>query len=133
MASLLVRTATYQFAGQDRSVRLKKWSADKFLTLIGVIGEVVEGALSQFDLSDALDVRKIGLLLVSQVGNAKDKIVRIIVESLDETPPVTAQEVLSWDPEDFVGLLHESLRLNLTETLGKKVLGLRDLASQPPS
>ena len=38
----LTRISTYNLLGDDKVVKLKKWSQAKFYTLIKVIGEILE-------------------------------------------------------------------------------------------
>lgn len=121
----LIRTTDYKKLGDDQTVKIKKWSAVKWITLTREIAELLKTLPPDVNLSQisANDVSKI-LPLIPTIGEkAFNSIVRLVRESLDPVPD-SNDEILSWDLEDVIGALVVVLKQNLTGELRKNLSGL---------
>ena len=122
----LTRISTYNLLGDDKVVKLKKWSQAKFYTLIKVIGEILETiSIPKEDGEISLNLQNIGKILVAASETAQAKLTFIIKESLDDKD-ITDEEILEWVPEDYFGVLNEIVTLNITEQFRKNLLSLRN-------
>lgn len=125
--STIVRHATYELQGsdgEDQSLTLKKWSANKLFLLVRDLGAMLEEALDGINTETINEVQLITRLIVALCASKK-RAVRVVRESV-EKPSLTDNQILEWDPEDFLGVLSAIFDLNLTEALGKnfqKLLG----------
>lgn len=124
--SAFIRHATYDMQGSDRTLRIKKWSASKFIAIATDVADVIDDAMTSLD-GDASDRKKLYTRLTVAFCRKSSKLNRVICESVDD-PKLTDAEVGDWDMEDTLGVLAEILKLNLTDALQKKVIGLLQAA-----
>lgn len=118
--------------GQDRQLLLKKWSAGKFLSLMGEISNVLDQTFSRLNGEPFSQEKLIGHM-VSVICGKGPVLVRFVRETVEEKGLRDA-DILNWDMEDIVGVLTEALRLNMTESLQKKVMAaFRQVVPEPPA
>lgn len=113
----IVRGGAYSMEGQDRTLRLKKWSGAKFFMVVGELADVIDQAVEQArgaDFTFEIFMAKLVVTLCRSAG----KVAMVVRESLEEK--VTDTEILEWDIEDILGVLDKSLEMNLTEGAQKK-------------
>ena len=121
MSKKLVREVMYEMEGQDRTLRLKKWSSRKWFAIVGDIGDLIDESMGQMnggEFTAALVMAK----LVPVLCRSSDRVVRIIKESVDD-PKLTDDEILDWDLEDFIGVLDKAVEMNLSSTTIEKKVG----------
>lgn len=121
MSKKLVREAVYEMEGQDRTLRLKKWSARKWFAIVGDIGDLIDESMGQIKGSD-FSATMLMAKLVPVLCKSSDRVVRIIKESVDD-PKLTEDEILDWDLEDFIGVLDKAVEMNLSSTSIEKKVG----------
>jgi len=109
MASLL-RHQTYNMQGEDKSLRLKKWSVVKYVTLTKEIAEIVKEFGQAWSKEEVSDVQKMALTVMTLGDAAQVRVTRIIRESVDDPSDLAEEDILEWDPEDFVGVLTRYLK-----------------------
>ena len=121
----VVRHATYELHGDNVGtiITLKKWSTTKLFVMIRDLGAIIEEALGGYDggVNEVILISRLIVSLCSSEGRA----IRIVLESI-EKPELSSNDVMNWDPEDFVGVLTKIFEMNLTEELAKnfrKLLG----------
>ena len=121
MSKKLVREAVYEMEGQDKTLRLKKWSSRKWFAIVGDIGDLIDQSMGQMngaEFSAAMLVAK----LVPVLCRSSDRVVRIIKESVDD-PKLDEEDILDWDLEDFLGVLDKAVEMNLSSTTIEKKVG----------
>ena len=121
MSKKLVREATYEMEGQEKTLRLKKWSARKWFAIVGDIGDLIDESMGQMNGAE-FSAPLIMAKLVPVLCRSSDRVVRIIKESVDD-PKLTEDEILEWDLEDFLGVLDKSVEMNLSATSIEKKVG----------
>jgi len=117
----LVRDAVYEMEGQDKTLRLMKWSSRKWFAIVGDIGDLIDASVGQMngaEFSTSLLMAK----LVPVLCRSSNRVVRIIKESVDD-PNLTEDEILEWDLEDFLGVLDKAVEMNLSSTTIEKKVG----------
>ncbi len=110
----------YDMEGQERTLRLKKWSSRKWFNIVGDIGDLIDKAMGQMNGSE-FSATLIMAKLVPVLCKSSDRVVRIIKESVDD-PKLTEDEILEWDLEDFIGVLDKAVEMNLSSTSIEKKL-----------
>lgn len=121
MSKKLVREATYQMEGQDKTLRLKKWSSRKWFNIVGDIGDLIDQSMGQMNGAE-FSATMLMAKLVPVLCRSSDRVVRIIKESVDD-PKLTEDEILEWDLEDFLGVLDKAVEMNLSATSIEKKVG----------
>ena len=124
MASLL-RHQTYNMQGEDKSLRLKKWSVVKYVTLTKEIAEIVKEFGQAWSKEEVSDVQKMALTVMTLGDAAQVRVTRIIRESVDDPEDLAEEDILEWDPEDFVGVLTKIFEMNISDALVKNLKGLQ--------
>lgn len=121
------RHATYQFEDEEnlKTVRLKKWSVTKFISLLRDLGDLLKLLGDDFRLDKSITPKQFAEILVTLGEAAAEKLTRIIKESIDD-PRVESTQVLEWTLDDYIGILTKILELNLTEGLRKNFSGLKE-------
>ena len=126
----LVRHQTYSMQGGDvegqpSSLRLKKWSVLKYVTLTKEIAEIVKEFGQSWSKEDVSDVQKMANMVFTLGEAAQVRITRIIRESVDDPADLTEEQILEWDPEDFLGVLSKIFEMNVSEALVKNLKTLQ--------
>ena len=119
MSKKLVREAIYEMEGQDRTLRVKKWSARKWFAIVGDIGDLIDESVSQMngvEFSATMMMAK----LIPALCRSSSRVVRIIKESVDD-PKLEDDDILEWDLEDFIGVLDKAVEINLSPSMEKKM------------
>jgi hypothetical protein len=114
--------------GNKQSIRLKKWSVTKFLTLLKQIGEIIKLLPGDFDFAKKINPVEIGTILVTLGEESMTRFATLIKESVD-SPKISETDVLSWTLEDFVGVTAKILEMNLTTALRKNFENLKEKLS----
>lgn len=120
--STFIRHATYEMEGGDKVLRIKKWSASKFISIVSEIADVIDDAMASLD-GQTISREKLYTRLTVSFSRSMGKLSWIIRESV-ESPKLTDEAIGEWDIEDLLGCLAEIFKLNLTEALQKKAMGL---------
>lgn len=123
--STLIRHKTYQMQGEDTSLRLKKWSVIKYVTLTKEIAEIVKEFGQSWSAEEVGDVQKMAGLVMTLGDAAQVRITRIIRESVDDPADLGEEQILEWDPEDFLGVLTAIFEMNISDTLVKNLKSLQ--------
>ena len=123
--STLVRHKSYQMQGAEGSLRLKKWSVMKYVTLTKEIAEIVKEFGQSWSKEDVSDVQKMAGLAMTLGDAAQVRITRIIRESVDDPADLQEEQILEWDPEDFLGVLTTIFEMNISDTLVKNLKTLQ--------
>ena len=121
----LIRHQNYVMQGPDTSLRLKKWSVLKYVTLTKEIAEIVKEFGQSWSKEDVSDVQKMAGLVMTLGDAAQVRITRIIRESVDAPADLTEEQILEWDPEDFLGVLSKIFEMNISDSLVKNLKTLR--------
>ena len=121
MSKKLVREAMYDMEGQERTIRLKKWSSRKWFNIVGDIGDLIDQSMGQMNGAE-FSATMLMAKLVPVLCRSSDRVVRIIKESVDD-PKLTEDEILDWDLEDFIGVLDKAVEMNLSSTSIEKKVG----------
>jgi len=121
----LVRHKNYEMQGEKTSLRLKKWSVLKYVTLTKEIAEIVKEFGASWSKEDVSDVQKMAGLVMTLGDAAQIRIVRIIRESVDDPTDLTEEQILEWDPEDFLGVLSAIFEMNISDALVKNLKALQ--------
>ena len=121
----LIRHQNYVMQGTDTSLRLKKWSVLKYVTLTKEIAEIVKEFGQSWSKEDVSDVQKMAGLVMTLGDAAQVRITRIIRESVDDPADLTEEQILEWDPEDFLGVLSKIFEMNISDSLVKNLKTLR--------
>ncbi len=121
MSKKLVREAMYDMEGQERTIRLKKWSSRKWFAIVGDIGDLIDQSMGQMNGAE-FSATMLMAKLVPVLCRSSDRVVRIIKESVDD-PKLTEEEILEWDLEDFIGVLDKAVEMNLSSTSIEKKVG----------
>ncbi len=111
----------YDMEGQERTIRLKKWSSRKWFNIVGDIGDLIDQSMGQMNGTD-FSATVLMAKLVPVLCRSSDRVVRIIKESVDD-PKLTEDEILEWDLEDFIGVLDKAVEMNLSSTSIEKKVG----------
>jgi hypothetical protein len=119
VSNKLVREAVYEMEGQNRTLRVKKWSARKWFAIVGDIGDLIEESMDQIKGAD-FTATMLMAKLIPVLCKSSDRVVRIIKESVDD-PKLDEEEILEWDLEDFIGVLDKALEINLSKSMEKKM------------
>ncbi len=121
MSKKLVREAMYDMEGQEKTIRLKKWSSRKWFNIVGDIGDLIDQSMGQMNGAE-FSATMLMAKLVPVLCRSSDRVVRIIKESVDD-PKLTEDEILDWDLEDFIGVLDKAVEMNLSSTSIEKKVG----------
>jgi hypothetical protein len=116
MSKKIVRNSTYTMEGQDRTLRLQKWSSRKFFTLVGELADIIDSAAEQSREGFTLEMFLTKLMVI--VCKSASQVELVIKESIVELNE--NEEVLEWDPEDLLGVLDKIFEMNITEAIQKK-------------
>lgn len=121
----LIRHTEYTKLGDGTKVRIKKWSAVKWIALTREFAEIIKSVPPEVDLTQISpsDIAKILPAIPVMGEKAFNSIVKLVRESLDPVPP-NDDVVLEWDLEDVIGALIEVIKLNLTGELRKNLSSL---------
>jgi hypothetical protein len=125
----IAKRATYTFIDEDSSsktVRLRKWSVAKFVSLLGDVGDLLKlvGDDVKIDGFFSLPPSVLADKLVRVGEAAIEKLVRIVQESCEE-PKFDDARVRELSMEDFLGVLANIIELNITEQLRKNFDNLK--------
>lgn len=103
----------------------------KFLTLNDQIGEILKELGDKIDTEEdkPFTAASIGDILCGAGEVVEKRVTEIIRQSIDE-PELTTEQILDWDPEDFLGVLAKILEQNLTPMLKKKATGVFTVIQQ---
>jgi hypothetical protein len=115
----LVKETSYLLEGQDRSVKIRKWSGRKFFMILGELFGVVDETINQVSVIENSSLEMFLARLVVNLGRSSDKVYLVVRESLVE--PTTNEDLDEWDMEDVLGVLDKAFEVNLTESSQKKI------------
>ncbi len=104
----------YEMEGEDKTLRLKKWSSRKWFAIVGDIGDLIDESMGQMNGGE-LTAASVLAKLVPVLCRSSDRVVRIIKETVED-PKLTEDEILEWDLEDFIGVLDKAVEMNLSAT-----------------
>ena len=121
----LVRHQNYEMQGEKKSLRLKKWSVLKYVTLTKEIAEIVKEFGQSWSVEEISDVQRMASMAMTLGDAAQVRIVRIIRESVDDPADLSDEEILEWDPEDFIGVLGAIFEMNISDSLVKNLKALQ--------
>lgn len=121
-------TRRSSFKGRDREgeeceYHLRKWSATKLIVNLKRFGDVIKGTVREMGADDRLTQASFVANLVVSMGEYAESLTELVAADLIG-PKLSPEEVGDLDPEDFLGLVEEIFRLNMTEGLKKRFLGL---------
>ncbi len=123
--SSLIRHQNYSMQGEDTSLRLKKWSVLKYVTLTKEIAEIVREFGESWTKEEVSDVQKMAGLVMTLGDAAQIRITRIIRESVDDPADLSDEVILEWAPEDYIGVLTQIFEMNISEALVKNLKSLQ--------
>ena len=123
--SSLIRHQNYSMQGEDKSLRLKKWSVIKYVTLTKEIAEIVKEFGESWSKEDVSDIQKMAGMAMTLGEAAQVRITRIIRESGDDPDDLSDEDILEWAPEDYIGVLTKIFEMNISDALVKNLKGLQ--------
>ena len=128
MSKNIVQTAQYELdveEGQpEKVIKFKKWSISKLYSMLDAISIVLQKIDVKFTKDD-YGSQEIGRIISKAAQAANAQLTHIILESVSKDHKLTAEEIGTWVPEDYIGILTKILELNLTPQLIKNLRSLQ--------
>jgi hypothetical protein len=110
-----------------QSVKLKKWSMLKCVAFLGEIGSISDELGDNLNVGESMSNQQLFQLIVSLGKGAIAKATKIIHESIQE-PRLSEDQILEWDPDDFIRVGTKIIEMNFTDSLIKNFDGLKSAA-----
>lgn len=113
------RTCKIHVGEEERSIRLKKWSATKLFFLVREFWAKIEDGLNQIDELDALTEVMLVRVIVEQILSSEQQAANLIKLSIDKPDDIEESDILEWDADEFIEILTEIIEMNWTRSLTK--------------
>jgi hypothetical protein len=113
-------------------ITLRKWSGIKLLTLIKNVEDIAQALGENFTLDgfSAMGPIEVAKLIHSLGESAMRKAANLVAESVLKPKPITAEDVMSWDLDDFMTALIVMIEMNFAEGTRKNAGRLLAVAAE---
>jgi hypothetical protein len=110
--------------GNKISLRLRKWSMTKCLSIMRELGDIVNKLGDHLNFEKDLTAVQMAQILVELGDEAVGRCTKILKESIED-PKLKEADIMEWCLEDYIGVLAKVIETNITEGLAKNLGGLK--------
>lgn len=96
------------------------------MSILSDIGDIAKSLGSEFGKDEDPTAAELVSMIVQLGGEAFDRVIRIVVESVDDKK-ITTDKAKAWDLETFVTVLGAIIDMNFTDGLVKNFKSLREV------